>query len=96
MLLYIPTKLVKQCQGPKWFDSDIRHHLKCLRTLRHSGIFPLVPSGVPSPLEVVVDWAITATGILEGRLAKLKGNWVPWANKAGMMSGTVPPLWCGQ
>ena len=30
MWLYISTKLVKRRQGPKWFDSDIRHHLKCL------------------------------------------------------------------
>ena len=27
MLLYIPRTLVKRRQDPKWFDSDIRHHL---------------------------------------------------------------------
>ena len=34
MLLYIPRIQVKQRHGPKWFDSDIHHHLKCLRTLK--------------------------------------------------------------
>ena len=34
MSLYIPKVLVKRHQNPKWFDSDIRHHLKCLRTLK--------------------------------------------------------------
>ena len=34
MLLYMPKILVKRHQGPKWFNSDIRHHLKCLRTLK--------------------------------------------------------------
>ena len=26
--------LVKRRQGPKWFISDVRHHQKCLRTLK--------------------------------------------------------------
>ena len=34
MSLFVPKILVKHRNGPKWFDSDIRHHLKCLRTLR--------------------------------------------------------------
>ena len=34
MLIYVPKILVKRCQGPKWFNSDIRHHLKCLRSLK--------------------------------------------------------------
>ena len=34
MLLYIPRMLVKRRQGPKWFNSDVRHHQKCLRTLK--------------------------------------------------------------
>ena len=34
MSLYIPRILIKRRQGPKWFNSDIRHHLKCLRTLK--------------------------------------------------------------
>ena len=34
MLIYVPKKLVKRRQGPKWFNSDIRHHLKCLRSLK--------------------------------------------------------------
>ena len=34
MSLFVPKVLVKHRNGPKWFDSDIRHHLKCLRTLR--------------------------------------------------------------
>ena len=25
---------LKHCHDPKWFNSDIRHHLKCLRTMR--------------------------------------------------------------
>ena len=34
MSLFIPRIHVKRRHGPKWFDSDIRHHLKCLRTMR--------------------------------------------------------------
>ena len=34
MSLFVPKFLVKHHHGPKWFNSDIRHHLKCLRTLR--------------------------------------------------------------
>jgi hypothetical protein len=34
MSLFIPKILVKRRQGPKWLNSDIRHHLKCLRSLR--------------------------------------------------------------
>ena len=34
MLLYIPRMLVKRRQGPKWFNSDVRHQQKCLRTLK--------------------------------------------------------------
>ena len=34
MLLYVPKILVKRHQGPKWFNSDIRHHLKCLRSTK--------------------------------------------------------------
>ena len=34
MLIYVPKILVKRRQGPKWFNSDIRHHLKCLRSLK--------------------------------------------------------------
>ena len=34
MSLYTPRILVKRHQGPKWFNSNIRHHLKCLRTLK--------------------------------------------------------------
>ena len=34
MSLFVPKKRMKNHQGPKWFNSDIRHHLKCLRTKR--------------------------------------------------------------
>ena len=34
MSLFVPKKRMKNHQGPKWFNSDIRHHLKCLRTMR--------------------------------------------------------------
>ena len=34
MSLFVPKTLVKRHHGPRWFDSDIRHHLKCLRTLK--------------------------------------------------------------
>ena len=33
MYLFIPKISLKHNHGPKWFDSSIRHHLKCLRTL---------------------------------------------------------------
>ena len=36
MSLVVPKIQVKHNHGPKWFNSDIRHHLKCLRTLRRS------------------------------------------------------------
>ena len=32
--MFVPKVRVKLHNSPKWFDSDIRHHLKCLRTLR--------------------------------------------------------------
>ena len=34
MSLFIPKILVRRRQGPKWFDSEIRHYQKCLRTMR--------------------------------------------------------------
>ena len=34
MLLYIPKVRLRCRQGPKWFDSNIRHRFNCLRTLR--------------------------------------------------------------
>ena len=34
MSIFIPKIHVRTHQGPKWFTSDIRHHLKCLRSLR--------------------------------------------------------------
>ena len=34
MSMFIPKIVLGRHQYPKWFDSDIRHHLKCLRTLR--------------------------------------------------------------
>ena len=34
MSLYIPKVLIKRHKDPKWYDSDIRHNLKCLRTLK--------------------------------------------------------------
>ena len=34
MLLYIPKVRLRCRQGPKWFDSNIRHRLNCLHTLR--------------------------------------------------------------
>ena len=33
MSLYVPKVRKRTHQGPKWFDSGIRYHLKCLRTL---------------------------------------------------------------
>ena len=34
MSLFIPKKQVKCRRDPIWFNSDIRHQLKCLRTLK--------------------------------------------------------------
>ena len=34
MHLYIPKVHLKSRNSPKWFDSEIRHHLNCLHTLR--------------------------------------------------------------
>ena len=34
MSMFIPKIVLGRHQYPKWFDSDIRHHLKCLQTLR--------------------------------------------------------------
>ena len=34
MDLFIPKVKLKSTQYPKWFSPTIRHHLKCLRTLR--------------------------------------------------------------
>ena len=34
MHIYIPKLRLKSRQHPKWFNSDIRHHLNCLFTLR--------------------------------------------------------------
>ena len=34
MSLFNPKVLIKRRKDPKWFDSDIRHNLKCLRTLK--------------------------------------------------------------
>ena len=32
--MFVPKVHVNLHNSPKWYDSDIRHHLKCLRTLR--------------------------------------------------------------
>ena len=42
MRLYIPYTKFCSHQNPPWFTSDIRHHIKCLRTLRRK--FRLHPS----------------------------------------------------
>ena len=34
MSLFIPKIYLKHRHGPKWFNSDIRHHIKCLRSMR--------------------------------------------------------------
>ena len=34
MSLYIPRVLIMCHKDPKWYDSDIRHNLKCIRTLK--------------------------------------------------------------
>ena len=34
MHLHIPKMKLKLQNCPKWFNSEIRHHMKCLRTLR--------------------------------------------------------------
>ena len=34
MTLFIPKMYLKHCHDPKWFNSDIQHHLKCLWTMR--------------------------------------------------------------
>ena len=31
---FIPFTIVHQAHQPKWFNSSIRHHIKCLNTLR--------------------------------------------------------------
>ena len=34
MFLFVPKVFVRHCHDPKWFNSEIRHHLKCLRSMR--------------------------------------------------------------
>jgi len=34
MNLHIPMVKIKSHKHPKWYNSDIRHHLNCIRTLR--------------------------------------------------------------
>ena len=51
MSLYVPKVRKRSHQGPKWFDSGIRHHLKCLRTLHwkyNSHPTPLILSKLKS------------------------------------------------
>ena len=43
MSLYIPKMLVKRRRDPIWFNSDIRHQLKCLRTLKRRYRFHSTP-----------------------------------------------------
>ena len=42
-LYYIPKMLVKHRRDPIWFNSDIRHQLKCLRTLKRRFRFHSTP-----------------------------------------------------
>ena len=42
MCLFIPKVRLKRRSQPKWFNSDIRHHLNCLRTMKRR--FRLCPS----------------------------------------------------
>ena len=42
MCLFIPKVRLKRRNQPKWFNSDIRHHLNCLRTMKRK--FKLCPS----------------------------------------------------
>jgi len=39
MNLHIPMLKIKSHKHPKWYNSDIRHHLNCIRTLRKSCSF---------------------------------------------------------
>ena len=34
MHIFVPKFKLKSSQSPKWFTSNIRHQIKCLRTLR--------------------------------------------------------------
>ena len=34
MNLHIPQVKIKSQKHPKWYNSDVRHHLNCTRTLR--------------------------------------------------------------
>ena len=49
--LYVPKVRKRTHQGPKWFDSGIRHHLKCLHILHrkyNSHPTPLILSKLKS------------------------------------------------
>ena len=43
MSLYIPKMMVKRRQDPVWFNSEIRHHLKHLRTMKRRFRFHATP-----------------------------------------------------
>ena len=43
MSLYIPKMMLKRWQDPVWFNSEIRHHLKCLRTMKRRFRFHATP-----------------------------------------------------
>ena len=46
MSFFVPKVLMKQHKDPKWFDSDIQHHLKCLQTFKkRKGNLALLYSG---------------------------------------------------
>ena len=78
MLLYIPKVRLRSRQGPKWSDSNIRHQLKCLRTMRRK--YKTHPTPIKlwkiKSLEVELQSSISsAKAIFESNLlASLQSN----------------------
>ena len=76
MHLFIPKVRLKSYQHPKWFNSDIRHHLNCLRTLRRKlRIHPSehIKSRIDSSEEALKEKMSSAKSMFETELIKSFG-----------------------
>ena len=98
MSLLIPKFTIRSNQHPKWFNSSIRHQLKCLHTLRRAH--------KRSPTSRNTDWLNLAEKLFQQSAAQVKSdyesslinNYAKSSNPAiyryirsYTKSGTIPP-----
>ena len=99
MNLYIPKVRVKTLKHPKWFNSDIRHHLSCIRSLRRRlRVHPMEQklSKLKSSEKLLQEKMLSAKASYEAKLicSSANGNTSLIFKHINSITGhhTIPPL----